>query len=132
MTMAAGFAYLLIGYAFDKSENECGELSPWLYKFGLVGILGAGLAIGGVWDVLYVGLVFAVILLSVYLKNRSFLWFGGVFLMFYIIKITGKYFTEGLGWPFALVLAGMMLIAVGYFTSYIGKKYIAKNEPLRS
>jgi hypothetical protein len=132
MTMIAGLAYVLLGYAFDKSNTERKDLTNWLYAFGLTGILGAGLAIGGVWDVLYIGLVFCVILLSVYIKNRAFLWLGGVFLMFYILKITGEYFTEGFGWPLALVLAGIMLIAVGYFTSYIGKKYITKNETLRS
>ncbi|HAO64368.1 TPA: hypothetical protein DCQ44_00095 [Candidatus Taylorbacteria bacterium] len=131
ITMFAGLAYVLMGYSFDKVDTSRKHLSNWLYRLGLVAILISGLVIGGIWDVLYIGLVFAVIMLSVYVKNRTFLWLGGIFLMVYIIKITSQYFSEGLGWPFALVLAGIMLIAVGFFTSYIARKYISKNEPVR-
>jgi hypothetical protein len=45
--------------------------------------------------------------------------------MIYILKITGEYFQDGLGWPLALVLAGLALIAVGYVAVYVNNKYLA-------
>jgi hypothetical protein len=77
-----------------------------------------------VWDALYVPVIFAVLFLSVYLKSQAFLRVGSAFLMFYIIKISSKYFTDSLGWPLALVLAGFLLIGVGYFAHYLSNKYI--------
>lgn len=130
MTIAAGLAYMLIGYAFDKSETRR-ELSSSMYKLGLFAVLASALTLDGAWDVIYVFVVFGAILLSVYLKNKTFLWLGAVFLMFYIIKMTAVHFYKFLNWPLALVLAGIALIAIGYVTHYIGRKYITKNEPVR-
>jgi hypothetical protein len=89
-------------------------------------ILGAGLSLGGFWDILYIGLVFGVILLSVYLKSRAFLIFGALFLMAYLIKITGEYFADTIGWPIALIFAGFAVIGVGFVAYYINKEYISK------
>ena len=44
--------------------------------------------------------------------------------MFYILKITSEYFTEGLGWPLALVLAGLAMIGVGYVSLSVSRKYL--------
>jgi len=126
--LVAGISYLLIGYAFSKSEKS--SLSGFLYGFGILGFLGAALALGGwspaqnvFWELIFPGLALATLFTSVYLKAKSFLTFGSLFLMAYILKITGEYFASGLGWPLALVLAGLMLIAVGYLYVYLKKKY---------
>ena len=96
-----------------------------------MGFLGAALALGGwspqqniFWELIFPGLVFGIIFLSVYLKNKSFLVFGALYLMAYIIKITSEYFSQSLGWPLALVLAGFMLMGIGYFAFYLNQKYI--------
>ena len=126
--LVAGISYLLIGYAFAK--NEKAPLSGFLYSFGILGFLGAAFALGGwsptqnvFWELIFPGLALGTLFMSVYLKTRSFLTFGSLFLMIYILKITGEYFTSGLGWPLSLVLAGLMLIAVGYLYVYLKKKY---------
>ena len=75
------------------------------------------------WELIFPGLALATLFVSVPLKAKSFLTFGALFLMSYILKITAEYFTSGLGWPLALVLAGLMLIAVGYLYVFIKKKY---------
>ena len=66
-----------------------------------------------------------IIFLSIYVKNKAFLVFGSMFLMGYILKITSEYFAQSLGWPLALVIAGLALIATGYFSFYLNKKYLA-------
>ncbi len=127
--LVAGLAYILLGYAFSK--NERAPLSGFLYSFGILWFLGSALSLGGweprqnvFWELIFPGLVFGTLFLSVHIKSKAFLTFGTLFLMAYILKITGEYFKSGLGWPLALVIAGLMLIAVGYMSVYLNKKYI--------
>ena len=127
--LLTGLVYMLLGYSFSKNEKH--PFTEPLYVFGILGFLGAALALGGwgsnqnvFWELIYPGLVLGVIFLSVYLKSKAFLTFGSIFLMVYILKITAEYFTDSLGWPLALVLAGLALIAIGYFSFYLNRKYI--------
>lgn len=130
LTLASGLGYILLGYSFSK--NERASLSGFLYSFGILGFLGAAFALGGwepsqniFWELIFPGLVFATLFISVHLKSKAFLTFGTLYLMAYILKITTEYFTGGLGWPLALVIAGLMLIAVGYLSFYLKNKYIS-------
>ncbi|OGX24548.1 MAG: hypothetical protein A3D10_08335 [Omnitrophica WOR_2 bacterium RIFCSPHIGHO2_02_FULL_48_11] len=127
--LIAALTYIFLGYYWRERESKV--LSDWLYGFGVMGFLGAALALGGwspqqniFWELIFPGLVFGIIFLSVYLKNKSFLVFGALYLMAYIIKITSEYFSQSLGWPLALVLAGFMLMGIGYFAFYLNQKYI--------
>ncbi len=129
--LVAGLSYMLLGHYFQHSGKE--EFTGPLYGFGVFGFLGAALVLGGwtpdasiVWELLFPGLVFGAMFLSVYLRAKSFLVFGAIYLMIYILKITGEYFQDGLGWPLALVLAGLALIAVGYVAVYVNNKYLNK------
>ena len=128
-TLLTGIAYILLGISFARGKLV--QLSGVLYCFGSLGLLGAALVLGGwkpnqtaFWELLYPLLVFGTLYLSVYVKSKSFLTFGTIFLMVYILKITGEYFTEGLGWPLSLVVAGLLMIAVGYVSVTLNKKYI--------
>ena len=128
--LVAGVAYILMGYAFSK--NERAPLSGFLYGFGILGFLGAALALGRwkpnqnvFWELIYPGLVFGALFLSVYIKSKAFLTWGTFFLMAYILKITSEYFSTGLGWPLALVIAGLAMIGVGYMSLLIKKKYLS-------
>ncbi|TSA46016.1 hypothetical protein D4R52_01290 [bacterium] len=128
--LIVGLAYLFLGYDFAKGIRA--PLSGFLYGFGILGFLGAAMALGGwepeqsvIWELLFPVLVFGTIYLSIYLKTKTFLVFGSLFLMGYILKITAEYFTTGLGWPLALVLAGFLLMGVGYYSFHLNKKYLA-------
>ncbi|MDB5225026.1 MAG: hypothetical protein JWO43_648 [Candidatus Adlerbacteria bacterium] len=127
--LASGAAYILLGMSFAK--GKLAPLSGALYGFGSLGFLGAALALGGwqprqdmLWELMYPVFVFGILYLSVYMKSKSFLTFGTIFLMVYIFKITAEYFTEGLGWPLSLVIAGLLMIGVGYTSVTLNKKYI--------
>jgi len=128
--LVAGIAYMLLGYAFSKDERAL--LQGFLYGFGILGFLGAALALGGwepnqnvFWELIYPGLIFGALFLSVHIKSKSFLTWGTLFLMAYILKITSEYFSSGLGWPLALVIAGLAMIGVGYMSLSLKKKYLA-------
>lgn len=131
--LITGITYLLLGYFFSQDEKEA--LAGPLYGFGVLAFLGSALALGGwspnqnaFWELIFPGLVFGIIFLSIHVKSKSFLTFGSMFLMAYILKITSEYFSQGLGWPLALVLAGLTLVGVGYFAFYLNRKYLTLRE----
>lgn len=128
--LTMGLAYMLVGYYLSSTFQKA--LSGILYAFGSVFFLGAAMSLGGwspdqnaFWELIYPLLVFGIIFLSVYVKSKSFLVFGSLFLVGYILKLTSEYFSEGLGWPLALVLAGLAIMAVGYYAVRINRKYLA-------
>lgn len=129
--LIAGLTYMLLGHAFSKNERV--SLSNFLYGFGIFGFLGAALTLGGwepnqnvFWELIYPGLIFAALFLSIHIKSKSFLTWGTIFLMAYILKITSEYFSSGLGWPLALVLAGLAMIGAGYMSISLKKKYLSE------
>jgi len=131
--LLVNLTYMILGYAF--SEGEYRPISRWLYGFGAFGFLGAALALGDwkphqsvFWELIYPGLVFGILFLSIHLQTRTFLVFGSLYLMAYIMKITFEYFTEGLGWPLSLVLVGFALMGIGYMAFYLNKKYMRFNN----
>ena len=129
--VATGLSYVLLGYHFQRNGRE--GFTGFLYGFGSLGILSGALWLGGwspeasiLWEVLFPGVVLGMMFLSVHLRSKSFLVFGAMFLIIYILKITGEYFQENLGWPLALVMAGLALIAVGYGAVQFNNKYFTK------
>jgi hypothetical protein len=131
-SLVAGLSLMFLGYYFSNNSSKL--LAGILYVVGPFMFLGSALALQGYmpeqnafWEIIYPGLVFGVMFLSVYLQSKSFFTLGALFLMAYIIKITGEYFSEGLGWPTSLVFAGMALIVVGYMTVWLKGKYFVKN-----
>jgi hypothetical protein len=128
--IVASLAYLLIGYSF--SQGKYAPLSNFLYSFGIFGFLGAALALGGwspsqniFWELAYPAFVFGALFLSVHLKSKAFLMWGTLYLMAYILKITSEYFASDLGWPVALVIAGLGMIGIGYMSLSLKHKYLA-------
>ena len=127
--LTTGVAWMLLGYYFKDGFYKA--ITGALYGFGVLGFLGATIALGGwnpnqnaFWELIYPLLVFGVIFLSVYVKSKAFLVFGTIFLIAYILKLTSEYFSSGLGWPLALVLAGLAIMAVGYYAVRINKRYL--------
>jgi len=128
--LCTGLAFALLGYYFTKTPHRA--LTGALYGFGVFCFLGAALALGDwkphqnwFWELIFPGLIFGVMFLSVYLKSKAFLTFGSLYLIAYIFKITGEYFAESLGWPLVLVLTGLGLIAIGYLHFNLKRKYLS-------
>jgi hypothetical protein len=127
--LCIGLVYGLLGYGFADTGQRA--LTGSLYAFGAFFFLGAALALGDwkphqnqLWELAFPGLVFGVIFLSVHLHSKSFLTFGSIYLMAYLLKITAEYFAESLGWPLALVLTGLGLIAIGYLHVSLRKRFL--------
>jgi len=125
-----GLAYLLLGHSFAGSDREV--LTGWLYGTGVIGFLGAGLALGDwkpqqnvFWEAVYPGLVFGIIFVSTHVKSRILLVFGSLALGVYLSKITAEYFSDSLGWAFSLVLVGFLLMGVAYLAVRVNRRYVA-------
>jgi hypothetical protein len=126
--MALGVCYIFLGQYF-ANKPTLAFLQGWLYSLGSIAILGAAIGLPSIfWTIIYPALVAGIIFLSIKTKNRTFLVWGSLFLISYIMKLTGQYFSQGFGWPIALTVAGLLLIAVGYFSFYINKKYLDKTS----
>jgi hypothetical protein len=132
-SMLLGASYIFIAYGYrsifqgiDAGEaREKRAIQNVLYGFGTLAILGAGIFVGGIFDILFIALIFGAFYGSVYLKSRSMLTLGALFLMAHIIKLTSKYFVDSAGWPVALIVIGFLVIGVGYMTLYLNKKFIS-------
>lgn len=130
LTLIVGASYLLLGHYFS-ALSEKKNMSGTLFNLGSLFILGAAFGLGEMssgeksfWEVIYPAVIFGIIYLGIYLKRKSLLFLSSLFLMIYILKLTGEYFADSLGWPLALVVSGLVLIFVGYYTMYLNKKYI--------
>ncbi|MDO8503585.1 MAG: hypothetical protein Q7S60_02750 [bacterium] len=134
--LLTGLTYLSLASFFARTNRDS-FIRP-LYGLGILLVLGAGLALGGwspnqnfFWELIFPFMTFGVMLVSVKIKRQSFLVFGIIFLMAYILKITAEYFSVGLGWPISLVTAGFMLMGVGYLGVRVNKTYIAR-KPIQT
>jgi hypothetical protein len=119
--LTAGLAFMVLGWAFSGTERD--GLSGPLYAFGSLAFLGSALALGGwkpsqstFWELVFPGLAFGVLYLSVHVRSKALLTFGSLFLGAYLAKITGEYFSDSMGWPLALIVLGLLLMGVGFLT----------------
>lgn len=115
------------------SNTRYRPLTGTLRALGILSFLSTALVLGGwspnqniFWEIIFPGLALGTIYLSVYLQSKSFLIFGSLFLMAYILKITGEYFAQSLGWPTAVIFAGLVLIGIGYASFYVNNRYFAQ------
>ncbi|KND49129.1 MAG: hypothetical protein AB198_02565 [Parcubacteria bacterium C7867-003] len=131
--MLLGSSYILVGYGYGSASTatdpadakEKKSIRDVLLGLGALSVLAAGSSIGGFFDIIFIAFIFAAFYGSVFLKSRSMLTLGALFLMGHIIKLTSKYFVDSIGWPVALIIIGFLIIGVGYMTYNLNKKYIA-------
>lgn len=130
--LIVSICYLILGHVFTRTRFSA-HLTDFLYFFGTVGFLGTTLALGGwnpnqqlFWELSYPLYIFGAMYLGVILQRRLFIILGSLFLMGYILKITGEYFTNNFGWPLSLIICGILLIIVGYISVIISRKYVAR------
>lgn len=128
-SIVAGVAYVCIGYGYQAvtTQNSADKRAVvnLLYTAGTLGILGGMSMLGGVFDLVFIGILFVTFYASVFLKSRGMLGLSAIFLIAHLIKLTGLYFVDSLGWPIALIGIGFLVIGVGYGTYYINRHFIA-------
>lgn len=91
-------------------------------SFGL--FLMSGLFLGGIWNLIYAFIVIGAVVLSVKLKTKIGLLISAIAIGIYCIKISVEYFADSISFSVALLASGLLIIALGYLTYYLNKKYI--------
>ncbi|MEI6346002.1 MAG: hypothetical protein WCO79_02105 [bacterium] len=136
LTIALGTAYLLIQSTLSgKRGSEIVEarderaFDSFLTFFGASGILGALIALSDwspkqsfLWEFVSVAAVLGGLYLASKSGNRTLLKTSALFVFILIIRFTSEYFVHSLGWPIALIFAGIALLAAGYGLVALGKK----------
>lgn len=129
-TILLGASYIFVSYGLKSilhsSKKEVHVIQNVLYGLGTIAILGSGISIGGIFDLIFIAFIFGAFYGSVYLKSFPMLVVGALFLVAHIIKLTAEYFVDSIGWPIALIGLGFVVIGVGYLTYYLNKKYMSK------
>lgn len=130
--LIVGLSYMLFGYFFTQKQDRI--FASFFYIFGVIGLLTSAMFLSGfgsdkntgqtIWEIFYPILVFLAMYFSVFVKQTKILVFSALFLMADVIKVSGEYFSNSLGWPLAVVIAGLLMIAVGYLSVYLNRKYI--------
>ena len=130
-TLLAGLSLGLLAYYFRGRHGK--SLTGVLYSVGSVAFLGAALALGGyqpeanvAWELAFPLLAFGLIFGSVQLRSKPLLVFGTLFLIAYIFKLTAEYFSDSLGWPMALVVAGLGIIGCAWGSIHVGRRYLGQ------
>lgn len=128
-TLGLGMAYLMLGYYFSQTNRTF--MTGLLYFFGLVMALGTTLALQGFlpkinvfWQLIYPFLLIATFWGSIRLQNKVFLIMATVFTFGEILKITAEYFSKSVGWPVALIIAGLVIMGIGYMSFELNKKFL--------
>jgi hypothetical protein len=76
------------------------------------------------WEILFPLFSFISVILSIFLKSKTFLTFGTLFLLIDIVKLSNNYFSQSLGWPLALIMAGLGMISVTYLAIRLKIRYL--------
>lgn len=120
-----GLSYFLITY-YTQQKRFIVNL---LYFGGSLVVLGAGLALSidnTFWLFFYPLLLIVSFYLSVRLQSRLILFLATLFTFFEIIRLTSEYFSDSFGWPFALIVAGIAIMVIGYLSLELSKKFFKK------
>jgi hypothetical protein len=111
-----GLVMLLAAYLVDLRGKGGEDFAFWGYLFGLLAFWG-GLSIMNSASELskfeYFGINLALIAVSVLLRQRAFIVFGSIGVMFYIGHLAYRVFQGSLMFPFVLTLIGILVIYLG-------------------
>lgn len=127
-------SYILLGYFFSSEKKML--LASFLYAIGSFCFLMMALVLTGwspeqnmFWELIYPALTFLMLSMSFLLKSNTLLTSSMFFLMLYILKITGEYFSESLGWPICLMITGLIIIGLSSLVWHLKHKRLSlKNK----
>lgn len=130
-----GVTYILFGYYFFQTNRKF--MTNLLYSFGLLMFLGASLSLQGFspkvnifWQLIYPFLLVLTFWGSIKLQSKAFLIMATLFTFGEIVKLTSEYFSKSIGWPVSLIVAGLIIMGIGYMSFELNKRFIKKSLPL--
>lgn len=123
-----GTSLLCIAYTLNQSKHLA--IASFWYFVGAVTLL---------WSIfesveksplepVYLGASALIIFLSTYVRSRTLLLVGTLSMLLYIGYYTAKHFANTVGWPIALVMIGIALIAVSSLAVRLNNQYIKSSS----
>ncbi|MDP1596709.1 MAG: DUF2157 domain-containing protein [Methylotenera sp.] len=119
-----GTSLLCIAYALNQSKHLA--IASFWYFIGAVTLLWSifELVEKSPLEPVYLGASALIIFLSTNVRSRTLLLVGTLSMLFYIGYYTAQHFANTVGWPIALVMIGIALIAVSSLAVRLNNKYI--------
>jgi hypothetical protein len=120
--LVLGVFYFLLGYGASMQGNRLagilyfvGDLLTLIAAFQLGGLLFEDNAIF-IWEILAPVAILLSFAVSIPLKSNALLYLAGLFLIIYIVNLTRKfaYLFGSVEWPILLIVAGVVLMFIGY------------------
>ena len=122
--MVIGVSLICVAYALQQSKHMA--IAPfWYFVGGVILMWSVFEAVENTpLELLYLGLSALIIFLSTHVRSRALLGVGTLAMLIYIGYYTAKHFANTLGWPIALVVIGVALIALSSLAVRLNNKYI--------
>ncbi|MGB7815163.1 MAG: DUF2157 domain-containing protein [Methylotenera sp.] len=119
-----GISLMCIAYALNQSRHLA--IAPFWYFVGAIILMWSVFeAVENTpFELVYLGLSALLIFLSTYARSRTLLLVGTLSMLVYIGYYTAKHFADTVGWPIALVMIGVALIALSSLAVRLNNKYI--------
>jgi len=122
-----GVSLLCIAYALNQSRHIA--IAPFWYFVGAIVLMWSVFeAVEDTpFELIYLGLSALIIFMSTHVRSRTLLLIGTLSMLIYIGYFTAKHFANTVGWPIALVIIGIALIAMSSLAIRLNNKYIKSN-----
>lgn len=119
-----GISLMCIAYALNQSRHLA--IAPFWYFVGSMILMWSVFeAVRNTpFELVYLGLSAFIVFLSTYVRSRTLLLVGTLAMLVYIGYYTAKHFANTVGWPIALVMIGVALIALSTLAVKLNNKYI--------
>ena len=119
-----GVSLMCVAYALQQSKHLA--IAPfWYFVGGMILMWSVFEAVENTpLELLYLGLSALLIFVSTHVRSRALLGVGTLAMLIYIGYYTAKHFANTLGWPIALVVIGVALIALSSLAVRLNNKYI--------
>lgn len=126
-----GITYVLLGYYFSQTNRKF--MTNLMYLFGLLMFLGASLSLQGYfpkvnvfWQLIYPFILVLTFWGSIKLQSKVFLIMATIYTFAEISKLTAEYFSKSVGWPVSLIIAGLVIMGIGYMSFELNKRFLKK------
>ncbi|MBI2028019.1 MAG: DUF2157 domain-containing protein [Candidatus Levybacteria bacterium] len=129
--LVLGVTYILLGYYFSQTNRKF--MINLMYVFGLLMFFGVSMSLQGYspranffWQIAYPFLLVLGFWGSIKLQSKAFLLMSTLFTFGEILKLTAEYFSKSIGWPVSLIIAGLIIMGIGYMSFELNKRLIIK------
>ena len=113
---------LMVTHKIQLSAHRA--IAPFWYIIGGVGLLLSAYDIfeETSFDIMLLGVSVAMIFVSVRVQSRTFLLVSAAGLLCFLGYYTNEYFKDIVGWPIALMVMGVMLVAISLWVVKLSQK----------